>query len=481
MQKRKRAARSSSTQTTKQKTPKKITVGRQRICSERTIKLIDPVWIPGPVPSGFWNDRANRRNYMLWLGHRLGYRRMEDWYRLKSKHFRRHRGHRVLNAYWSRSRIQALQECFPQYDWQPWRFAMTTPGFWHSRKNQLRYMEWLGQRLGYRRPSDWYAVKEADFNDNFGATLLQRHSSPAETVMKVFPRRTWYPWLFNRAPTGFWDHAENRRAYVLWLGRQLKIRRPTDWYRVTRADFRDHRGGTLLARYAPVDLLEEALPELDWGKRRKKDLSEEQILGWADEYFRVHRKWPNHYSGQIAGTTETWCGVNQALLRGYRGLPGGRTLAQLLGERRGARNRRTLPQLSEEQILAWADAHFKHHRRWPTASPDPIDGTDETWRRVSRALHEGLRGLPGGSSLSKLLWKHRQVREYHGPRLKVRQILRWADTYFRRHKRWPCTTSGAIDDTEETWARIDDALRAGYRGLPGGSSLPKLLKKHGLV
>jgi hypothetical protein len=25
-------------------------VGRQPICSERQLKLIDPVWMPGPVP-----------------------------------------------------------------------------------------------------------------------------------------------------------------------------------------------------------------------------------------------------------------------------------------------------------------------------------------------------------------------------------------------------------------------------------------------
>ena len=61
MPKRKRTICSS---TRRKHAPKKITVGRQPICPKQTIKLIDPVWMPGPVPSGFWNDPVNRRNYM---------------------------------------------------------------------------------------------------------------------------------------------------------------------------------------------------------------------------------------------------------------------------------------------------------------------------------------------------------------------------------------------------------------------------------
>ena len=57
-------------------------VANQPICPDRRIRLIDPVWVFGTVPSGFWQQPENRRNYLLWLGHKLGFRRMSDWYRL---------------------------------------------------------------------------------------------------------------------------------------------------------------------------------------------------------------------------------------------------------------------------------------------------------------------------------------------------------------------------------------------------------------
>ena len=69
--------------------------------------------MPGPVPSRFWQDRQNRRNYMLWLAHRLRYRRMEDLYGLTVLSIQQNHGHGVLNCYWNASPAVALRDCFP--------------------------------------------------------------------------------------------------------------------------------------------------------------------------------------------------------------------------------------------------------------------------------------------------------------------------------------------------------------------------------
>ena len=65
-------------------------------------------------------------------------------------------------------------------------------------------------------------------------------------------------------------------------------------------------------------------------------------------------------------------------------------------------------------------------------------------------------------------------------RLTTKQILAWADTHHKRTGRWPANRSGrAREAPDMSWAVIDDALRNGRRGLPGGSSLAQLLAKHG--
>jgi hypothetical protein len=75
--------------------------------------------------------------------------------------------------------------------------------------------------------------------------------------------------------------------------------------------------------------------------------------------------------------------------------------------------------LSVAQTLAWADAHHACTGAWPHAdSGHVLDNRNEKWVNLTRALLLGLRGLPGGDSLARLLDRGRGVRNVQDlPRL----------------------------------------------------------------
>jgi hypothetical protein len=111
---------------------------------------------------------------------------------------------------------------------------------------------------------------------------------------------------------------------------------------------------------------------------------------------------------------EDWRNVNAALREGYRTLPGGYSLADLLATARRARTRAAVPHLSIELILVWADAHHRRRGRWPRRDSGPIpEAPGETWSAVETALREGSRGLPAGSSLYALLKRQRCIAGRH--------------------------------------------------------------------
>src|SRR5947209_2054696 len=87
------------------------------------------------------------------------------------------------------------------------------------------------------------------------------------------------------------------------------------------------------------------------------------------------------------------------------------------------------------QILQWARDHHKRTKRWPTIRTGPILGSrGETWWNVDVALRLGLRGLPGDSSLARLLEENYGISNPKNlPRLTIAEILAWADAYHRRH------------------------------------------------
>ncbi|MGO8753159.1 MAG: hypothetical protein ACLQNE_45025 [Thermoguttaceae bacterium] len=208
-------------------------------------------------------------------------------------------------------------------------------------------------------------------------------------------------------------------------------------------------------------------------------LTAEKILDWADVHCRRTGKWPNKDSGIIPDTEgEKWMCVDAALHDGGRGLPSDLSLAKLLAEHRGVRNRKAIPPLTEEQILVWADVYLERTGAWPTKKSGPIpEAPGETWSAADAALQKGNRGMPGGSSLALLLADKRGVRNvWNRPNLTVEQILAWADAFHSQTGQWPGHLSGPIPEAPgETWAAVVNALKRASRGLPMGLTLGKIL------
>lgn len=218
---------------------------------------------------------------------------------------------------------------------------------------------------------------------------------------------------------------------------------------------------------------------------RRPSLYIEQILQWADAFFARQGRWPHDTDGVIPGADgTTWNAVDLALRRGGRGLPKGSSLPRLLDEHRGVRNPADLPPYTLPKILTWADAYSQRTGYWPTLHSGSIpEAPGETWGAVHKALVNGGRGIAVSGSLAQVLSIHRGVRNVADlPDLLIEDLLGWADAFFTRHGRWPCMKDGFIEEAPgETWAAISAALDLGNRGLPGGSSLPRLLAEHRAV
>jgi hypothetical protein len=220
------------------------------------------------------------------------------------------------------------------------------------------------------------------------------------------------------------------------------------------------------------------------GLRNRADLpplTVRQILRWADAYHQRNGDWPTEQSGPIPGSHgETWRGVDGSLRYGFRGLRSGSSLPRLLAEKRGRLNRLAKQHLTHAAILTWADAHHRRTGSWPSAGSGPVFGVQgETWRGIDLAMQQGWRGMRRGLSLARLLAQERRARNRANlPRITEAKVLMWADEHYRLTGSWPTQDSGLVNNApEETWNALDLALRGGYRGLPGGSSLARLLDR----
>jgi hypothetical protein len=67
------------------------------------------------------------------------------------------------------------------------------------------------------------------------------------------------------------------------------------------------------------------------------------------------------------------------------------------------------------QILRWANAWRAEGGEWPGTKSGAVAGAGLSWLAVDRALNVGVRGLPGGDSLAKLLARERGRPDGRGP------------------------------------------------------------------
>jgi hypothetical protein len=219
------------------------------------------------------------------------------------------------------------------------------------------------------------------------------------------------------------------------------------------------------------------------------DLSEDQVLDWADAYFARTGRWPNFYSGPIPESPgETWLAVSAALELGLRGFSAGGRLGgaffarssrrHVLTDRRWEPEQYSTRELTIPEILEWADAFHARENRWPDQKSGPIrEAPDISWQVVDSALRTGRHRLPGGSSLARLFAEKRGKRmRFRTSGFTIPQILAWADAWHARTGNWPKTASGEIPDADGLkWHTVDHVLRAGRGQVRGGSSLARLL------
>jgi hypothetical protein len=135
-----------------------------------------------------------------------------------------------------------------------------------------------------------------------------------------------------------------------------------------------------------------------------------------------------------------------------------------------------------EQILRWADDHHRRTGMWPISRSGLAAGArGRTWEGIDTSLRKGGNGMPGGSSLSRLLAKERDVGDPRRalPNLTMEQVLQWADEHHRRTGRWPGRESGRVrGGPDVTWNTVDRRLRSGSSRMQRGGSLAGLIREH---
>jgi len=199
-------------------------------------------WLFARACNRFWEDLSNQREYLSWVGKRLGFLGLEDMYKINVSSFEENCGSGLLCRF-EKSPSRFLKIAFPNFDWKPWLFDRASQNYWDDSNNVRKYVEYIGKTLGFSNFQDWYYITHKDYV----RSLLIKYKHHYYFLREVYPNFDWKPWLFARSPRRLWKNSNFQRKYIDWLGEKLGFYCFEDFYKINKNDFTDNCGTTLLS------------------------------------------------------------------------------------------------------------------------------------------------------------------------------------------------------------------------------------------
>src|SRR3989442_1099115 len=102
-------------------------------------------------------NKKAQKIFCDWLGTRLGYKDMDDWYNVTQGDIFKHGGRGLLSNF-NGSPSKALQSVYPEHGWIIWRFNCVPNSYWENQENRKSFFDGLSRELGFKDMDGWCNV-----------------------------------------------------------------------------------------------------------------------------------------------------------------------------------------------------------------------------------------------------------------------------------------------------------------------------------
>lgn len=160
------------------------------------------VWKFARSPATWTRNRAAHREWLENTAKTLGFTSLDAWYNISTPQLTAMIPDDPVTMHYGHSLPKALRMCFPEHQWQDWRFKNVRRA---SIENQKRHLEHAAATVfGWEAPATnldrWYQVK---FNDLVRAGISglitgRYESSLPKALRSIYPDHSWDEWRFEK-------------------------------------------------------------------------------------------------------------------------------------------------------------------------------------------------------------------------------------------------------------------------------------------
>ena len=241
-------------------------------------------WLFNEAPTGTWDKPGMVRMCLDWLGIKLRFTTMEDWYKIRANDFKYHVGNGILHKF-SHSPSDIVKFAYPEHEWVPWKFLKCQVHTWNDINTRHEYVVWLGKQLKYENMDDWYNITSECFQKHYGWSFIAIYNGSCFAFLNDnFPEKEWLPWKMKCAPLNTWTNPVVQKQYMEWLKLQLGYKKDEDWYNLTQDTMHANHGAGLLPYFqgSPFKILRHVYPEIDWDANRFGRMFSNVSIEWLE-------------------------------------------------------------------------------------------------------------------------------------------------------------------------------------------------------
>jgi len=147
---------------------------------------------------GSWKSVRNQRKFLDWFAKEMKITNMSDWYSYRATDVINKGGGSMLH-YYNRSLSKALATCYPEYKWEPWKFAQVPRHCWKNSDNTKAFLDSIAKKVGIGGNLDyWYLISTKHFRKMNGTALLKEMHGMRNMLSQYFPSRQWEAAVMNK-------------------------------------------------------------------------------------------------------------------------------------------------------------------------------------------------------------------------------------------------------------------------------------------
>ena len=246
----------------------------------------------------FWESIETQRKFMDYVAQKKNIKTPEDWKLIQCRDIDRLGGNAMVRKY--KKMDSMLQAVYPDYNWREEILRKYPSNHWKNSQNCRDFFDFLSKKFQLKSKHELLYIGPGTIGEHGGTVLLDQFDSYSSLLRSLYPEESWIDLT----------STENQKVYLEDIAtNRLSIKKLSDWYKVSHAQFRECGGAMLLEHYdTMIDVLTTLHPNYKWDFEKRGGNMPRHYWDNFEHVRQFMKKVERHYG---VNSPEDWYRISQ--------------------------------------------------------------------------------------------------------------------------------------------------------------------------